>query len=266
MKKHPVDDLFKSKLSNWEKQPSSEAWSRIAGEKKNSERKIGIWLWYAAASILVATTAGYLVWQGNARQSAQIENSIAKTDQLKNADLPISDAVAAKDSANDIEKSPEIKNFEEAVAADIKSESNIPVVSDEPEKQPESEIKIVENERVAVVPIVKDVVQPESTVSESLKKEALPQIAFASNKPEVKEDNRTIVVNVVAEEMEEKPKTSRFTKVFRQLKNVRAGDPVDWQEVGFNPKDIVAKVDDRIRNTEGEISEKYQNIKHKTKL
>jgi hypothetical protein len=66
-------------------------------------------------------------------------------------------------------------------------------------------------------------------------------------------------------ESNEKSKSSRFAKVFRQLKNARAGEPVDWQEIGFNPKDVIAKVDGRGRSRDEEGSEKYQNTK-RTKL
>jgi hypothetical protein len=41
---------------------------------------------------------------------------------------------------------------------------------------------------------------------------------------------------------------------------------VDWEEVGFNPKSLVAKVDDHLRNGEEKVSEKYHNLKEKTKL
>jgi hypothetical protein len=53
-----------------------------------------------------------------------------------------------------------------------------------------------------------------------------------------------MVVNVIPEEDSlMQPKTSRFTRVFRQLKNARAGEKVNWDEVGFNPKAVLARLD-----------------------
>jgi hypothetical protein len=66
-------------------------------------------------------------------------------------------------------------------------------------------------------------------------------------------------------EADDKPRGSRFSRVFRQLKNARAGEKVDWDEVGFNPKDLVARVDDRLRNRDDKNPQK-DHPKDKTKL
>ena len=277
MKKHPVDDFFKSKLSNLEKQPSSEAWSRIAREQKTKERKIAVWVWYAAASITVATMAGYLAWQGSADESQYLSMETGATKVNKTADsaLPaFGDTADGKDSVTPALKVGEIAPLSDKNVANTKK---VKAVNQEVIKSERSGLpieRVVESTKaleIAVTDIKKDDHSPEiikSAVLPEIPKGNALQNTLASREPEIKEENRTIMVTVKTAENDsnEKSKTSRFTKVFRQLKNARAGDPVDWQEVGFNPKNIVAKVDERIRDKEEEISEKYQNIKQRTKL
>ena len=270
MKKHPVDDLFKSKLSDWEKQPSSGAWARIAKEQKTKDLKLGLWVWYAAASIVVATMAGYLLWPGAGESQYLSMGKVAET-----ADVPLqvsSDTTQKKVPVMPIEKaaeSMEVPVVRFAGKSKVKAESR----SDESDKSDfytQTEIKGVKEEEIAVLEIQKEdhTKNIEAVNTPDFSKENGLQAALALREPEVKEENRTIVVNVKIPENEfnDKSKASKFTRVFRQIKNARAGDPVDWQEIGFNPRDIVAKVDERIRDKEEVISEKYQNIKQRAKL
>ena len=71
MKKHPVDDLFKRKLAELDKKPSSEAWLKIQERTKSQRRAVG-WVWYAAAGIAVTLMAGYLVWQSDAGNQVKL--------------------------------------------------------------------------------------------------------------------------------------------------------------------------------------------------
>ena len=270
MRKHPVDDLFKSKLSNWEKQPSSRAWARIAQEQKTKDRKLGLWVWYAAASIVVATMVGYLVWPGT-DESQYL--SMEKVSETADVPSPVStDTTQKKVPVMPIEKaveSMEVPAVRLAGKSEVKAE-NKSDANDKSNFYAQTEIKGIKEEEIAVLEIQKEdhTKDVKAMNTPEFSKENGLQTALALREPEVKEENRTIVVNVKVPENEfdDKSKTSKFTRVFRQLKNARAGDPVDWQEIGFNPRNIVAKVDERIRDKEEVISEKYQNIKQRTKL
>jgi len=267
MKKHPVDDLFRNKLKDLERQPSDMAWARIAARHQKPERRLGGWVWYAAAGIVVVLLSGYLVWQqqqvpdnGNmAVVTGKAESPETKTvsqDTLKQADRPVDEAASDRNIASYEKPSANVQKTAVLQKGTRIQKAPYPIIkgADLGTDQPQS----FRTEEIAVNTIKSDL-KPEPVKTNITQ----PQLALN----ESKEENRTIVVNVeVPEEDNEKPRQSRFTKVFRQLKNVRAGDPVDWQDVGFNPKIIVARVDETIRDKEESISEKYQNIKQKTKL
>ncbi len=81
--------------------------------------------------------------------------------------------------------------------------------------------------------------------------------------------SRTIVVSVeeeTGEANEERTQSKRFKRILGQLKNVKQGERVDWEEVGVSPATLIARVDAKLRSGEEKISEKYQNLKERTKL
>jgi hypothetical protein len=62
------------------------------------------------------------------------------------------------------------------------------------------------------------------------------------------ENNRVIIAEIQTASVEvEKPiqstKEKRVRKIFRQLKNLKNGEEVNWEEVGVNPKQLIARVD-----------------------
>ncbi|GGC12319.1 hypothetical protein [Dyadobacter sediminis] len=257
MKKHPVDDLFKHKLSEWEKKPSVSAWEKIQKENKRN-RKVISWPWYAAASVVMTLIAGYAVWKynGNASMPGKGTERLAATVKQMPAD-PI-DSQIRQDSTP-----------EKLAVSEKKSEIRIS------KKQPGKlqHKALVQQEKPAQE---KNIIAVEETELAVIKPEIVPEEIEVNAKTEVKplpvqtvanELSRTIVIAVETSGNEEdKPKTSKFSRVFRQLKNARAGEQVDWEEIGFNPKSLVAKVDDHLRNGEEKVSEKYHHLKEKTKL
>lgn len=269
MKKHPVDDLFKRRLSGLEKQPSPSAWLKITKEARSRPSAPG-WVWYAAASVIVALLTGYAIWENNDPDTrpASLSNNVvpANKDQPVIADLidkdslPISRAenkkqttivtekIAKRQAQKEVEVVREtttddkkIDGFQKEVfAADLKEIPSTDI------DQKTGEINPLEVKAIAGISLVKK--------SSEMQDEVEPL--------------RTVVVVIDMDDngVQSKPKTSRFSKVFKQLKNARAGERVDWDEVGFDPKVLVARVDDRLRNGEEKVSEKFHNIKEKTKL
>lgn len=264
MKKHPVDDLFKSKLSDWEKKPSSSAWEKIQKESK-TKPKVIVWPWYAAASVIITLMAGYAVWNynGNALMPENNKKTLAATDKKEQA-APIIEQVEKDNADEEIAVSqikPEIRISKKQLKQLQQQEPAIP-------QQPEiieSEVAIKELE-----PVKSSVNDVSGKIARNEQPEIKPlSIETISNQAESieNEPSRTIVIAVETQSNEEdKPRNSKLSRVFRQLKNARAGEHVDWEEVGFNPKSLVAKVDDRLRNGEEKVSEKYHNLKEKTKL
>lgn len=278
MKKHPVDDLFKRRLEGLEKAPSENAWMKIQGRQPERRRSV-VWGWYAAAGVAAAVMGGYLVWQnqqgvspGMIKQQPVVAaiKPVKKDSKVvpnESSNAPVEQLAAVENTGNGLTNDP--KDLKPAVNASEGAElrrgakpvakakvagpiPNAPVVA------------IVEKPSVLV-----NTIEPVSTpmpVAQDIK--TLPDEPAVSqvSKPEP-EPTRMIVVAVEtgANEAEEKPRNSRFSRVFRQLKNARAGEKVDWDEVGFNPKNLVARVDDRLRNKDERSSEK-DHPKEKTKL
>jgi len=277
MKKHPIDDLFKGKLSDVEKQPSADAWSRIQKEQTNTGQRFVGWIWYAAASVVIAVMTGYGVWYGQHKNSENFdsENTLATVKNKSSTKLTISvDSLKPDNSSikEEIETTIAVVGKNEFTPEASKSDK--PVSADKvvlkAGLQNKIEVRNADIEELAGKSFEVNPINPPKSIASSvqleIEKEIAPKQALASI--EEKQESHTIVVNIDETESDsnEKNKSSRFTKVFRQLKNVRAGEPVDWKDVGFNPRTIVAKVDGRIRDKEEVISEKYQNIKGRTKL
>jgi len=237
MKKHPVDDLFKNKLSGLEKHPSSDAWNRIVLGQEAGQKKFPVWIWYVAAGVAMAVLAGYSVWfnkwESHGPQMARIEVTKPPGKSL----LP---------SENKLDKIVPLIVYRKAESPD--SEISIELTSIVPKENPKEAEQMSKNlitedsvqlsEKQASIGSDIDVPNPVSS-----------QERIVENQPVTKFDtnsNRTTVVRVTYEDDSlEEPKTSRFTRVFRQLKNARAGEHVDWEEVGFNPKSILARVDSK---------------------
>lgn len=220
--------------------------------------------------------AGYAVWQEWQKDSQNftVEKTIAiaKKDNVQKV-IPFADSLKHEDSSTVEAETPvatvtknkiiqELSEVDEFVSVN-KAVSKADLEDKNEGGNTDIEQLVSKSFEVGPINAQKSIA---SSVPLDIEKEIAPQMAPASIKE--KQENRTIVVNVDETELDsiEKHKSSRFTKVFRQLKNVRAGEPVNWKDVGFNPKTIAAKIDERIRDKEEVISEKYQNIKGRTKL
>lgn len=239
MKKHPVDDLFGKKLSTLERQPSSDTWARISANTNKPERKLFPgWVWYTAASVALALIAGYSLWENERpASSTELSHRISKTSPVKITD-PDEKAVVAVVPDTPAKKAEGVDptRLQRAKSTAVK-------IQEEHQEQAvftREKITLPENDNSVPVSVADTPAEVQvASVQPSAIKEVQPMAM-----PEVKSTNRTIVVNVTAEnDSLEQPKASRFTRVFRQLKNVRAGEPVNWDEVGFNPRAVIARVD-----------------------
>lgn len=253
MKKHPIDDLFKKKLDGVERTPSADAWDRIRPVKE--EKRLPLLAWYMAAGVVVTLLAGYMMWMseaGNVGSELAAKTSLPAEDKtIVNPSVTVDNLPTGETSR--IAKSPE------------KSIEKIQV----PQKEHVSEKSVAQPMIAAVESVTKKETQTVDTSLELSYPEIEPVREIASVTPVVQNEteNRTIVVNVSEPKMEiEQEKSSRLSKIFRQLKNVKHGESVDWKEVGFNPREVVARVDGRLRDGEEKVSEKYQNLKERTKF
>jgi hypothetical protein len=274
MKKHPVDDLFKRRLTELDKKPSGDAWLKIQERSKTQRRNVG-WIWYAAASVLIAMLGGYLAWKGGAYGLIQRGNNqkvVAK--------------VSTKEQAQPAEQIEKGDNSQNQIAVEENEKGHVtlkptPTISHEKsyktkKTHPES-VASTQNEIAVAVPEKRQAAgidEQDHNESPSIAQK-IEDVKILPDEPAVsrvsKQDAEPIRIIIAAvetseDELDHKPKNSRFSRVFRQLKNARAGERVDWEEVGFNPKTLVAKVDDRLHSRDEKASEKDQTPKERTKL
>lgn len=266
MKKHPVDNLFARKLSNWEPETSPDLWKRIEAKQKKETRRLGGWYWYAAAGIILTLLSGYLVWQSESFRLNNIGEKVAQTQ---------TEARRKQDSGieNMIHK-PEL-------VADAQPE--IAINDNNPEKKPirqntaSSERNNLANQsksvaaplldKIEVAAIEREEIEPEPIAVDKGEIAVQLPVEASSIGKEIDEPSKTrvIIAHVQPEEQNDQ-KSSKFSRILRQLKNAKEGEAVDWDEVGFNPKKLMARADERIKNGEEKISKQYQNLKEKTKL
>ncbi|HEV7378512.1 MAG TPA: hypothetical protein VGN64_01860 [Dyadobacter sp.] len=254
MKKHPIDDIFKKKLEGIERKPSAAAWERMKPAKE--EKRLPLFVWYMAAGITVTLLAGYMIWMSEAG-NVGVE-LVTKTSPPAQVEKPIIDPSVNADSMS-------------AMKIDlIATSAKIPVKSrPDQETEKSSETKVIQPMVANLEPVTRKETQAIDTSMEPVYPEIEPIREVADATPAVQNEveSRTIVVNVTEPKAEvEQEKSSRLGKIFRQLKNVKHGESVDWKEIGFNPKEVVARVDGRLRDGEEKVSEKYQNLKERTKF
>lgn len=275
MKKHPVDDLFSRKLRDAEIKPREEVYQKLQERMQSKQRRLGWWQqgpWLAAAGVSLLLVAGWVVWNNNSSEAALTARAKPNTESIEkkqSTQLAKSKAVEEKSAGKKeiisqqilSENQVAVNDPVKAVQKSSKFESSLPVVK--------SEVKQVEQTAQITEPIKNDKAQEIITAPESPKVAAKTTITNTESKPTEKtvvlqlpELQQTLVaVNEKApvekeistasaestnpkfdENILNQPrKSTRMAKVWKQLKNAKNGEKVDWDEVGFNPNKLLAK-------------------------
>lgn len=270
MKKQPIDDLFAKKQTNWQPKVSPDLWARIEAQQEKQTKRSGGWFWSIAASMTLLLTTGYLLWQNQPAILSSTEKGIAQTE------VALPKAVVTEPQINVVV--PANQPDEEVPARKTKQIKSGVAGTERLAAVPRSTVaaeNLVENANVPtktpeIAAIGRRIVESEALISqnnEPLLSQSVDVVALA-NEPKATAEKRVIRANVDWAEpaKEEERKESRFAKIMQQLKNAKQGEVVDWKEVGFNPKKILARADEKIRNEEDKASKKYQEFKDKTKL
>lgn len=269
MKKHPVDDLFARKLDAWEPKPSADVWQRIqAGQQKKQRRGVG-WYWYAAASVAILLTAGYMVWDGTANTPTGLADGSMAGAPMPAQKLPgTAGATATQAESTTLpvrEKEPVVHyKSSEAMARGTVTEKAVPEQLDQPEAKeadPTLDIEVATLAKEEVSQSTPAISSPDLNVP-------APQPVGSVNKAlRENTENRVVIARVdVDGDLDEEQKSSRLIRILRQLKNAKEGEAVNWNDVGINPKKIMARADERIRNEEEKVSKQYNTLKEKLEL
>jgi len=283
MKKHPIDKLFSQKLKEAEIKPRDEAWEKLQLRmQQNKKRRIGGWWqqgpWLAAAGVCLLLVAGWLTWRANlsnetnlaqhthTTKAKAIEKQVAPKDEIKmEVDAPLAEQEQVTATLNKSESIKQtVRENTTNTAPELKSApvSTQPMVATLPNIQKaENQIKpenvsasIAENPRT----IAQTSTHPEITSGAKTVVLQLPELKetlVAANakepiaEPRIKSEETKAVSEEFEDDILNKPrKSTRMAKVWKQLKNAKNGERVDWDEVGFNPNKMLAKATGKERN------------------
>ena len=268
-KPNNIDDLFSRRLSNLERTPSPNLWQRIEQGQKKESRRLGGWYWYAAASITILLMAGYLAWQSQT-MTVEPQGQMARTEQVTKPSVETSAPALQPDNTEALASTSAIDSAQKSSPPAItQKEKYAAVVKEKAPEAPKLErTPILEGTQIARVE--KTEMNPAQLVVKngdvkSLQPTQVQPIVPGKTLPDIQD--RVIVAHIETEDFNsDDQRPSKFLRVLRQLKNAKQGEEVEWDELGFNPKRILARADERFRNGEDKISDKYQELKNKTKL
>lgn len=272
MKKHPVDDLFSRKLRDAEITPREEAYQKLQQRMQSKQRRLGWWQqgpWLAAAGVSLLLVAGWVVWSNYNSEDTLTAQVTPKTESItkqKPAQLAKSNAVEEKSTDKK-----EIINQQISPEKQVAANESVKAVQKSSELEPSLPVLKSEVKQLAQVtePIKNDKVREVITFHESSKVIAQATVTNTESKPVektvvlqlpelqqslvaanekglVEKETSTASTESTNPKFEENilnqpRKSTRMAKVWKQLKNAKNGEKVDWDEVGFNPNKLLAK-------------------------
>ncbi|MFC5410579.1 hypothetical protein ACFPMF_14745 [Larkinella bovis] len=262
MSKHPIDDLFARQLRDHAVKPQHASWEGLQRRMAANEQRQSpvVWWYAAAASVAVVLLGAWWLWSGGETDPVKAgTNPIAKHRPKKTA--PQGEATPSEEPVLAY-KEPEVSGQNRAIPThrvviktapkpvdDLPSVVEIPAAWVAPEdlRQPE--------EPVAAIAIAK---QPERTL--------VVQVAM----PEVKPTEWVATTETASDELtetgEEQPKKKRFRlgRVLRQFNKLRAGERIEWEEMGVQPGALMAKATEKVQEGKEKISDSYENLRYNT--
>jgi hypothetical protein len=277
------------KLREYERNPSPQAWTKLESRLKERENTKILPLWWryaAAASVMLMIGAGGWLLQYN--KTDEINSQVSVSQNIKkNIPTNISPKTISKTTENTAVLVPE-----KEVAVIKNSPKNLIQVKGKNQNSTIRNVSIAEL-KVLILPVEKEQNQVARTISEKLDVNTIqPRMEY---KPETRPSENTIVINLVDNvEVAQNPKivnetivvnlldlkeentesgtdtpseitkkTTRLSKIWQQVVRAKKGENVDWNEVGFKPKKLLARADAKLDNTRETISNSLENIREK---
>lgn len=278
MKKHQVDKLFSDKLKDFEMEPSEKAWERLDAKLDRSPNRNYLSYWAAAVVILMALPGYFLLQQNSTVHTGEL----AVEENIQKSAPEIKPQVVERTSDfMDTKIVSEQPNQSIASNANVVNKTMLPSRTNQQEKweiNVESENGFAVQDKVASVEkekrwnestaLVKPLEKPQSNRFSDAQINAVAQFSEGQNTAAKYDQERTnmsdkkkeaaateprVLVAVLHEDewpmnnpetdVEDNRKNKRLKQIFTQLKKAKKGEEVDWDQVGFNPKSILAKVE-----------------------
>ncbi len=268
--KDKIDQLFSEKLEHFEVKPRAQAWDKLENKikGKNKNRVIGWYRYAIAASVALILFVGGLSYFNNfepINTQPKLATNTSKVIEKESINYHSStNTIAVKEKAT-IENSITKKHFNQLKNFNKESQSKEVITQD----------LFVQNEvPITINPIIETKI-PEQII-EDIAENIPARLDKANEVATQKAEDLTIIFTVANfekptmsptindENMGNEKKSKYLTKLYRQLINAKNGDKVDWNEVGFKPAKILARAENKLKQTKNEINDSYQSTKNKT--
>ncbi len=253
-----LDELFKSKLEGYESPAGDALWERLNRQRFSKVKPA----WYVSKALVAAVVAGVAlaggIWlgvpAGREKLSASMPGERADLPrEIANAAVPSADtevALPAHDTASGAASHtiPDgTKEMPAVVAATAGERTSAGKDSKELPGKPASPVEESSRETVqvaagAVLPVTKEVKEEEQAGTRVLVIYVRPP-AHEEVVPEKPGNELVTVTKVHESEPAEGRKKLSFKRFFKQLKNAKTGEKIDWEELGLNPQRVFANVD-----------------------
>ena len=285
MKKNEIDKLFAERMAQDEMKPRPEAWAKLESKLNQKKHRIG-WFqygsWLAAASV-VLFMIGFSFWNNkpnidtqvavnqdnkilsNGKQSVKTQTEEESDKILSNGKQPVKTQTeeeipryARNDKANTQNDKANTRN-DKANTQNDKALATIQTANKKTIKQKNNNVEVAQNQ--ASIKEVQPVQEPKPRLElvpkiELPKTEAIAALPTTPKEkvvvmqlPEVVLENSVAVVSGNNNELNT-TKKSRLGKFFKQLKNLKNGEKIEWDEVGVNPNKILARANKTIEKEE----------------
>ncbi|MES2797526.1 MAG: hypothetical protein V4683_16275 [Bacteroidota bacterium] len=262
--KDKIDQLFHSFLNEHSLKPREEAWMKLE-QKLKQKRKPTMPIWQRMS---IAATLGLLLLMGVItfinEKELEVKPTLSSKKVEQNAEVasnsPVQESVklAIDNKTTQFKQEKQSEKTSEQFLATRKRESKELFETVGQLKEQNETIEIAEQAKVELA----DNDTPSSEIQPIEGKKMTP-----------KQEDLTIVFTVAEfknnsqtpNEIEDFDKKEKYlSKLFRQLKNAKNGDRVDWKEVGFKPAKILARAENKLKNTKEDLTDSYQEAKSKT--
>lgn len=223
---HPIDDLFRDKLSGHQEKPSTHVWEKLGARLHQANEKKGFpWL-RVAASLLVVATLAYVVWS-NIQKEDELKPLVTESNTIEEAlygeekgpaPLMHQDSVGHKEDRDMEGNSSQVEEDENEQAPVQEVPAPRPLPSKPtPSKvgeQPNGTLAVREEEK-ALEPVSElDLVAIDSLGQVDPKPDIEQWVA--ENLPNEKEEEVAYRVHIISSGISEKPKKEPLAKEIEQ--------------------------------------------------
>jgi hypothetical protein len=278
MKKHQVDKLFSDKLKDFEMEPSEKAWERLDAKLDRSPNRNYLSYWAAAVVILMALSGYFLLQQNSSVHTGElaVEENIQKSapeikPQVAERTSDFMDTKIVSEQPDQNVASKATVDNKDFLATQTNQQEKLDINADSDKSfAVQNKMASVEKEKMwnESMALVKPQEQPQSNRFSDAQVQSVAQLPAAPNTPALHNQERVklsdehkrvqvaeprVIVAVIHEDewpinkpetdIEDNRKNKRLKQIFTQLKKAKKGEEVDWDQVGFNPKSILAKVE-----------------------